>query len=128
MGLVSDPAQSCTPSATGPTLDTIWNKYLSRAPTENPSAGCAQSGCHADGQGDLKLTTAAELVAATDDVAAPAMPSEKRIVAGSPQTSYLLARLSSTQPEKTRMPSGGPYLTDAQVAEIAAWICDGAHP
>jgi hypothetical protein len=125
---MSDPAASCTPSATGPTLDGIWNKYLSRAPTENPTAGCAQSGCHADGQGHLKFTSPAELLAATVDVAASAMPSEKRIVAGSPEMSYLVARLSAAEPERTRMPSGGPYLTDAQVAEIASWICNGAHP
>ncbi|WP_313802430.1 hypothetical protein [Sphingobium sp.] len=53
-----------------------------------------------------------------------------RVKAGKPDASYLLHKLQGTQAsvggKGARMPFGGPYLDDASIAKIRAWIAAGA--
>ena len=47
------------------------------------------------------------------------------VVAGNPEKSILLQRVSIHDPKK-RMPKEGQPLTDLQIADLTAWIKDGA--
>ena len=46
---------------------------------------------------------------------------------GNPDNSYLYLKVTGTPGiSGSRMPAGGPYLTDAQLQAVAAWITRGA--
>lgn len=91
---------------------------------QSSPAGCASSGCHGGNAGQLTFTTATQFAAATVGVRASTDPSRFLIAPGSPEQSVLYRRLLADAP--SRMPQGGPYLSDAQLAEVAGWICAGA--
>jgi hypothetical protein len=48
------------------------------------------------------------------------------VVAGKPEMSLFLQKLSATPPCGDRMPVGGKVLSDVQLAMIQSWIADGA--
>jgi hypothetical protein len=53
----------------------------------------------------------------------------KRVDAGHPENSFLLVKLQGPPPDQgSRMPLGGPYLSDAEVQLIRNWIAQGAQP
>ena len=104
------------------TLDELWPKYF-----DGPAAtGCAVSGCHATGTAGLKFKTAHELWQATVGKQAIADPLMKLVAPGDPQHSYFFRKLLPGVTVNYRMPSGGPYLNAAGLAEVAGWICAGA--
>jgi len=78
-------------------------------------AGC--TGCHGV-NGGLTVTSVAALLAGGDH--GPA------VVPGDAASSNLVRKLSPTPPFGSRMPLGGPYLPDASVGVIRAWINEGA--
>jgi len=78
-------------------------------------AGC--TGCHG-GNGGLTVTSVASLLAGGDH--GPA------IIAGNADGSNLIRKLSPTPPFGSRMPLGGPYLSDTTISAIRAWINEGA--
>jgi hypothetical protein len=50
-----------------------------------------------------------------------------RVIPGDPNNSYLVHKLEgSADIVGVRMPRGGPYLTDGQIAVIRRWIAEGA--
>jgi hypothetical protein len=106
---------------TARTLDEIWDAHL--VPTAVTT--CAGSGCHSIGEGDLGFATAHELWQATVERPSFALPDRQLVTPGKPMESELYLRLAGLSPEE-RMPSGGPYLDDAALAEVAGWICSGA--
>ena len=53
-------------------------------------------------------------------------PSLHRIEPGSPQNSYLYRKIIGVGITGDRMPQGGPYLNDAEIALIRDWIRRGA--
>lgn len=110
-----------------PTLSDIQAKIFT------PS--CATSGCHnatfAARSGELDLTDGvsfAQLVGANSALVA----GEKRVVAGSPQTSFLLVKLvrmwQSNPPQSVGdpMPAGAQLSAD-ELQAIQDWIADGAQ-
>jgi mono/diheme cytochrome c family protein len=55
-----------------------------------------------------------------------------RIAPGNAQQSYLVDKIMGAAQDGgcfsgVRMPAGGPYLSDADIASIASWINAGAH-
>lgn len=85
------------------------------------------TGCH-DGaaapQG-LRLD-AANSYALLVGVASNEVPSLQRIAAGNPDQSYLVQKIEGRAAVGERMPYGGPYLDDATIAVIRAWVAAGA--
>jgi hypothetical protein len=79
------------------------------------SYGCPT--CHG-GIAGLTVSTVAGLLTGGDH--GPA------IRPGKADSSVLVQKLSATPPFGVRMPRGGPYLPDATVNEIRAWIDQGA--
>jgi hypothetical protein len=79
------------------------------------SFGCTS--CHGS-SGGLTVTSVAQLLKGGDHGTA--------VVAGKPESSLLIAKLSSSPPFGNRMPQGGPYLPDSTVQKIRLWIAQGA--
>ncbi len=61
------------------------------------------------------------------DVAATTYASMDRIEPGDPERSFVLLKVrDATPPAGQQMPTGGPYLSQAEVDVIADWITEGA--
>lgn len=96
-------------------LDALYASHFAAS----ASTGCASSGCHGTGAGGLTFTDAQQFWAATVNDGA-----RQLVVPGAPEQSLLYTKLL---PDAAgRMPQGGPYLDDAALSEVAAWICAGA--
>ena len=88
-------------------------------------------GCHTgigrvpDGQLRLDANTAyGELV----NVPSVGKPSAGRVVPGNPDGSYLIHKLEGRADiVGARMPMGGPFLSQADIAVIRTWIAQGAQ-
>jgi len=101
-------------------LDEVYAQHL--AP--NLATGCAVSGCHATGAGGFKFNNAHELWQATVGKPSKIDPGMPRVTPGDPEHSFLYRMLLPTATD--RMPQGGPFLSEAALSEVAAWICAGA--
>jgi mono/diheme cytochrome c family protein len=61
------------------------------------------------------------------NVATNEQPNLKYVVPGDPANSYLIQKLlGAAGITGGRMPLNGPYLDDATIAQVAAWIATGA--
>jgi hypothetical protein len=56
------------------------------------------------------------------------VPALKRVTAGDPGNSYVVQKVEGTQTVGSRMPLGGPFLSQTEVNQIRAWIQAGAAP
>jgi len=91
------------------------------------STRCATSGCHDRTTAEQGLILEpGESFARLVNVSAAQFPSERRVRPGDPARSYLVKKLRGSQPIGGRMPLGGPFLTDAELAGIIEWIENGA--
>ena len=100
-------------------LDVLYANHFAAS----TATGCAGSGCHGTGAGGLTFTSAQQLWAAT--VHRPAADGARQLVVpGAPEQSLLYTKLLPDA--ANRMPEGGPYLDEAALAQVAAWICAGA--
>ena len=85
------------------------------------------TGCHAGAAAPQGLRLdAANSYALLVGVASNEVPSLKRIAAGNPDQSYLVQKIEGRAAVGERMPFGGPYLDDATIAVIRAWVAAGA--
>lgn len=90
------------------------------------ATGCS---CHNGGAGGLDLATRAIAYTNLVGVVSSNCPSEKRVAPGSANASVLYHSLAHTALGSCAVPSmprGAAALTQAQLAEIAAWINAGA--
>ncbi len=85
--------------------------------------GCTSSGCHGGTAGGFTFTDAHSLWTTSVNVRAT-VGGGLRVVPGEPDQSELYLRLLPSA--TNRMPQGGPYLDDAAISRVAAWICSGA--
>lgn len=89
---------------------------------------CDSFGCHNSDSAREGLVLEAgmshdELV----NVASMQMPGLDRVEPGDPEASYLVKKLrGDADIDGERMPDGGPFLTDAELARVISWINDGA--
>ena len=106
-----------------PTLESIQASVF--------TTSCGVAGCHDGGGGGLPrgmdLTTAdasfASLVG-VDSIQVPGLP---RVTPFDADASYLVDKLEGNQAAgTTRMPQGGPFLDQATIGVIRAWIDNGA--
>lgn len=90
------------------------------------------SGCHTGPTGGtlpggMDLSSAADSYAALVGVPSIQVPSLDRVEPGDPDNSYLIRKLEGGPGiTGTRMPQGGPFLSQATIDEIRQWIADGA--
>lgn len=110
-------------TATSISLNQAYDRYFSATPSSGVG-GCAQLGCHGDGAGGLRFTNITEFYAAVVN-ARSTTSGRVYVTPREPGNSYLYQRMASAD-QGERMPLGGPYLNDAQLAEVAGWICAGA--
>jgi hypothetical protein len=90
------------------------------------------SGCHTGGGSSLpssmNLTSAAATFAALVGVASTEQPSVLRVSAGNPDASYLVHKIEGAADiTGSRMPLGGAPLDPALIANVRAWITEGAQ-
>lgn len=88
---------------------------------------CAFSGCHGS-SGTQQNLVLEEGVAYDNIVSVPSqeMSQYNRIEPGKPDSSYLYLKINPSPPSGSRMPQGGPYLSDSQISTIENWVIDGA--
>ena len=90
------------------------------------------SGCHTGGGGALpaamNLSSASASQAALVGVNSIEVPALKRVSPGDPNNSYIIHKLEGTQTVGQRMPLGGPFLDQAAINDVRAWIQAGALP
>jgi len=115
------PAPATGPTSTAPTLSAIQTQIFDAACTT----------CHTEVDRDpasrLNLR-AGSAFAALVNVPSVGQPGATRVVPGNPNNSYLVQKLEGASGiAGLRMPRNGPpFLTDAQVQMIRAWIAAGA--
>ena len=105
-----------------PTLDSIQANVLGQS--------CALSGCH-DGGGSglprgMDLSSADASFNALVGVDSLQVPGLQRVTPNDADASYLVNKLEGTQAVGSRMPQGGPFLEQATIDVIRAWIDNGA--
>ncbi len=113
------PGLSCAGLDGGDLTGLFDRAFDGRQPT-----GCT-AGCHGSGSGSFRFSDARGLHDATVDVPMTS-GSGQRVVPGDPSASGLWQRLGPHA--ASRMPPGGPYLDEATLNDVAAWICAGAPP
>lgn len=93
-----------------------------------PSCAGCHTGNGASLPGSMNLSSASASFAALVNVASVESPSLKRVTPNDPVNSYLIHKLEGTQSVGSRMPLGGPFLSQASVDSVKAWINAGAMP
>jgi uncharacterized protein (TIGR03118 family) len=78
--------------------------------------------------GVMNLTSASATFAALVNVTSIDEPPLKRVLPNDPNNSYIIHKLEGTQSVGSRMPFGGPFLDQATIDQVRAWIQAGAAP
>jgi hypothetical protein len=85
------------------------------------------STCHTSGGDSPDLSTAALTYSSTVGVASAQQPAVLYIAAGDPDNSYLVLKIEGAASiSGVRMPAGGPYLSQAMIDGVRAWVAAGA--
>ena len=93
----------------------------------SPRCAVCHSGTGAELPESMNLTSVAESGAALVGVASTQQPAVLRVAPGDPENSYLIHKLEGRAGiEGVRMPFGGPFLSDAEIDQVRAWITAGA--
>jgi uncharacterized protein (TIGR03118 family) len=116
-------AVAVTVTAAAPTLATLQSTIF----------GPRCSGCHTGGGASLpssmNLSSASATAAALIGVNSTERPTLQRVAAGSPSTSYVVDKLEGASTiVGSRMPLGGPFLSQTEIDSVKAWIQAGAAP
>ena len=83
--------------------------------------------CHAGASAPMGLRLdSANAYAMLVNVPSVQVSSLRRVNPGDPANSYLIQKLEGTQAVGSRMPLGGPYLDQAEINQVRAWIQAGA--
>jgi uncharacterized protein (TIGR03118 family) len=90
------------------------------------------SGCHtgvgAVLPGSMNLSNASATFASLVNVTSGEVSTLKRVTPGDPNNSYVIQKLEGTASVGARMPAGGPFLDQATINGVRAWIQAGAAP
>ena len=76
----------------------------------------------------MNLSSASATHASLVNVTSIDEPAFKRVLPGDPNNSYIIHKLEGTQSVGSRMPFGGPFLSQATIDQVRAWIQAGAAP
>lgn len=101
---------------------------LSGIQTSVFSGRCATSGCHDSVSAEQGLILeAGQAWEHLVDAPVTQAPGERRVRPGDPTRSYLVRKLRGTNSIGGRMPLGGPFLTEEEIAGVVEWIENGAR-
>lgn len=90
---------------------------------------CATGGCHAGGSPAQGMSlVAGSTFANTVNVPSNQVPTLDRVEPGDPDNSYLVRKIEGTASGGSRMPLGGPALSQDLIDDVRQWIADGANP
>jgi hypothetical protein len=92
-------------------------------------SACTAAGCHSGvkPKENLSLEAAKSYAALVNVATSQCSGARKRVVPGSPGSSYLLQKLLGVNPcTGTQMPKAGQTLPQAQLDKISGWVCSGA--
>jgi CHRD domain-containing protein len=110
---------SATPPPAAPTLTQLKS-----------SAFSVCGGCHTGGGTSLPASmdlTPSHIYASIVGVASVEQPALQRVKPGDPDNSYVVQKLEGAPTiSGVRMPFGGPYLDQATIDQVRAWITAGA--
>jgi hypothetical protein len=110
---------SCAAGGAATTLSGIQVSIL--------SGRCARSGCHDRVTAEQGLILEpGESFGRLVNVSAVQFPPDRRVRPGQPERSYLVKKLRGSAQIGGRMPLGGPFLTDEELAGVVEWIENGA--
>lgn len=95
------------------------------------TASCATGFCHVGDNPSAGMNLSAGVAyASIVNVPANELVTMSRIRPGQPDSSYLVHKIQGTHLSvggiRARMPVGGPYLSDQEVARIRDWVSQGA--
>jgi mono/diheme cytochrome c family protein len=93
-----------------------------------PRCSTCHTGVGAVLPGVMNLTSATNTFNALVNVTSLSEPPLKRVLPGDPNNSYIIHKLEGTQTVGARMPFGGPFLDQATIDQVRAWIQAGANP
>ena len=117
---ITDPNGGMPPVDPNATFTRVQTEIFSRQ-------SCTAIGCHdaVGRQQNLRLTPD---IAYSQIVGVPSeqMPALLRVEPGDYPNSYLYRKLTGVGITGERMPSGGPYLNESQIALVRDWIRRGA--
>ncbi|HZF16407.1 MAG TPA: TIGR03118 family protein [Steroidobacteraceae bacterium] len=124
-------ANSTTSAAVNVTVANVVPVTLAQLQTTIFTPRC--SGCHTGVggalPGSMNLTSEANTAAALINVTSVNEAALKRVLPGDPDNSYIIHKLEGTQTVGVRMPANGPpYLDQATINMVRAWIQAGAAP
>lgn len=102
---------------------------LSRIQSQIFSPRCAIPGCHVPGgAGPMPLRNRDESFNVLVNVPSTEKPEILRVKPNDPDNSYLIQKLEGRPGiSGSRMPLGGPFLSESQINEIKEWIRNGAQ-
>lgn len=87
------------------------------------SESCGGSGCHINGS-----TNGVNLSSYTATMnSVGSIYGERIVIPGDASNSPLVDKIEPNPRRGSRMPQGGPYLTNREIAQIRAWIENGAE-
>lgn len=92
-----------------------------------PSCSACHNGVGAVLPGSMDLSSAAASQAALVNVASAEVSTLRRVLPGDPVNSYLVHKIEGTQAVGSRMPLGGPFLSQPNIDLVKAWIQGGAQ-
>lgn len=109
------------PAAAGPAT-------LTELQTDIFTPNCDSFGCHnPDSAREGLVLQAGMSFENLVNVASTQQPGTDRVEPGDAENSYVVKKLrGDADIDGERMPDGGPYLSDAQIARVISWINDGA--
>ncbi|MBK6673101.1 MAG: TIGR03118 family protein [Proteobacteria bacterium] len=93
-----------------------------------PVCSVCHNGAGAALPGVMNMSSSASTHAALVGVTSLEVPALKRVTAGDPNNSYVIHKVEGTQTVGSRMPVGGPFLSQTDINQIRAWIQAGAAP
>lgn len=110
------------PPANAPTLSQLQNTIFS------PICSGCHNGIGPNLPGAMNLTSAAATFAAIVSVASVQQPAVRRIAPNDPDASYLVRKIQGAAGiTGSRMPLGGPFLDQATIDAVRAWVSAGAQ-
>ena len=124
--VTTSPAVSVTVSNQAPPPPMVTLAQL-QSTIFTPRCSSCHTGNGAGLPGSMNLTSAAASFAALVNVTSVENAALKRVLPGQPNDSYIVHKLEGTDIGNTsRMPLGGPFLDQATIDMVRAWITQGA--
>ncbi|HEV8657128.1 MAG TPA: hypothetical protein VGS96_00750 [Thermoanaerobaculia bacterium] len=103
------------------------NATFSRVKSEVFTPTCSAVGCHGTiAPQESLILTADRAYALIVNVRSTENPALNRVAPGDASNSYLYRKITGVGITGDRMPLGGPFLSDAQIALVRDWIRRGA--